>query len=159
MQIQPNLKSTNQTEKCRRKTATMAERSKAPGSRNSTVENSGTRVCAWVRIPLLSENVLNTMRQSLQLTNSLILERQFKMTVQSKKKQKKSQRHPWPTAERFISAQKGGYPAETLETRRYAWVETQNFWKGWHKPFSRLHLWNANSTQLKKHRSYRKKSR
>ena len=67
----------------------MAEQSKAPGRRNSTLENSGTRVCAWVRIPLLSLNVLNTMRHSLQLTNSLILEPQFKMTVQSKKKQKK----------------------------------------------------------------------
>ena len=66
--------------KCRRKPGRMAERSKAPDSRNSSVENSGTRVCAWFRIPLLSENVLNTMRQS-QLTNSIILEHQVKMTV------------------------------------------------------------------------------
>ena len=36
--------------KCRRKPGRMAERSKAPDSRNSSVENSGTRVCAWVRI-------------------------------------------------------------------------------------------------------------
>ena len=84
----PNWKSTNHTEKNRGKPGGMAERSKAPDSRNSSLENSGTRVCAWVRIPLLSENVLNTLKQSLQLTNSVILERQFKMTAQSKRKQK-----------------------------------------------------------------------
>ena len=83
----PNWKSTQYTEKSRGKPGKTAERSKAPDSRNSSVENSGTRVCAWVRIPNLSENVLKTMRQSLQLTNSVILERQFKMTVQSKRKQ------------------------------------------------------------------------
>ena len=71
---------------CCRKPGRMAERSKAPGSGNSSVENSGTRVCAWVRILLLSENVLNTMRQSIQLPNSVALERQFKITVQSTKK-------------------------------------------------------------------------
>ena len=80
-----NWKDTHQKEICRRKPGRMAERSKAPDSRNSSVEKSGTRVCAWVRIPLLSENVLNTMRQSLQPTNSVILERQFKMTVQNKR--------------------------------------------------------------------------
>ena len=73
-------------------------------------------------------------------------------------KQKKSQRHPWLIPEQFQSAQKGGYPAETLETRMYTWVGTQIFWKGWHKPLSRLNLWNANSTHLKKHRSHRKTS-
>ena len=98
MQIQPNWKMTDHTEKCRRKPGRMAERSKVPDSRNSSVENSGTRVCAWVRIPLLSENLLNTMRQSLQLTNSVILERQFKMTVQSKKK---TQRSLWLITEWF----------------------------------------------------------
>ena len=56
--------------------------------KNCWVEKSGTRMCAWIRIPILSENVLKTMRQSLELTNSVILERQFKMTVQSKRKQK-----------------------------------------------------------------------
>ena len=61
--------------------------SNAPDCRTSSVETSGTQACAWVRIPLLSENILNTMRQSLQLTISVILERQFKMTVQSKRKQ------------------------------------------------------------------------
>ena len=54
--------------------------------KNCSVENSSTRMCACVRIPLLSENVSNAMRQSLQLTNSVILGRQFKMTVQSKRK-------------------------------------------------------------------------
>ena len=43
------------------------------------------------------------MRQSLQLTNSVILERQFKMTVQTKKK---SQRRLWLITEWFKSAQK-----------------------------------------------------
>ena len=60
----PNWKSTSHTEKRRGEPGGMAERSKAPDSRNSSVENSGTRVCAWVRIPLLSENVLNTLKQS-----------------------------------------------------------------------------------------------
>ena len=73
---------------CPRKQGRMAERSKELGSRKSSVENSSTRVCTWVRMPLLSENVLNAMRQSVQLTNSIILEHQFKMTVQSKRKQK-----------------------------------------------------------------------
>ena len=83
-----NWKDTDQKEICRRKPGRMPERSKAPDSRKSSVENSGTRVCAWVRIPLLSENVLNTTRQSLQLTNSVILQRQIKMTAQSKILQK-----------------------------------------------------------------------
>ena len=84
----------------------MAERSEAPDSRNSSVEKSGTRVCAWVRIPLLSENVLNTTRQSLQLTNSVILERQFKMTVQSQRKEKTRNVLGRLIAEQFESAQK-----------------------------------------------------
>ena len=72
----PNGKAKNPKKKmCRRKQGRIAERSKEPGSRKSSVENSGTRGCAWVRIPLLSENVLNTMRQSLQPTNSVTLER------------------------------------------------------------------------------------
>ena len=75
-------------------------------TRKSSVENSGTRVCAWVRIPLLSENVLNTTRQSLQLTNSVILERQFKMTVQSKRKQTTRNVIGWLMAEWFKNAQK-----------------------------------------------------
>ena len=64
------------------------QRSNAPDRRISSTETSGTKVCAWVPITPLSENVFNTMRQSLQLTNSVILERQFKMTAQSKRKQK-----------------------------------------------------------------------
>ena len=101
-----NWNDTDRKEICRRKPGRMAERSKAPDSRNSSVENSGTRVCAWVRIPLLSENVLNTMKQSLQLTNSVILERQFKMTVQSKRKQKTRNVIGRLIAEQFIIAQK-----------------------------------------------------
>ena len=66
LEMSLNWKHTEQKEKmCRRKPGRMAEWSKAPDSRNSSVEISGTRVCAWVRIPLLSENVLNTMSQSL----------------------------------------------------------------------------------------------
>ena len=118
----PNWKSTDHTEKSWGEPGRMAERSKAPDSRNASVENSGTRVCAWVRIPLLSENVLNTMKQSLQLTNSVILERQFKMTVQSKRKQKTRNVIGRLIAERFKSAQKRGYPAKTCETRLNAWV-------------------------------------
>ena len=85
----PKGKAANPKKKmCRRKQGRMAERSKAPRSRKSSVENSGTRMCAWVRFQLLSSNVFDTMRQSLQLTNSVILESQFKMTLQSKRKQK-----------------------------------------------------------------------
>ena len=57
MQILPNWKSAYHTKKCRRKSGRMAERSKAPGSRKSSVENSGTRVCAWVRIPLCQKTL------------------------------------------------------------------------------------------------------
>ena len=103
----PNGKATNPKKKmCRRILGRMAERSKEPGSRKSSVDNSGTRLCAWVRIPLLSENALNAKSQSLQLTNSIILEHQFKMTVQSKKKTKKTQRRLWLITEWFKSAQK-----------------------------------------------------
>ena len=102
----PNWKSTHHTEKSRGKPGRMAERSKAPDSRKSFVEKSGTRVCAWVRIPILSENVLNTTRKSLQLTNSVTLERQFKMTVQSKRKQTTRNVIGWLIAEQFKSAQK-----------------------------------------------------
>ena len=118
----PNWKSTQYTEKSRGKTGRMAERSKAADSINSSVEKSGTRVCAWVRIPLLSQNALNTMRQSLQLTNSVILERHFKMTVQSKRKQTTRNVIGWLIAEQFKSAQKRGYPVETCKTRLYARV-------------------------------------
>ena len=117
-----NWNDTDQKEICRRKPGRTAERSEAPDSRNSSVKNSGTRVCAWVRMPLLSENVLNTMKQSLQLTNSVILERQFKMTVQSKRKQKNRNVIGRLIVEHFKSAQKRGHPAETCETRLYALV-------------------------------------
>ena len=117
-----NWKDTHQKEICRRKPGRMPERSKAPDSRNSFVENSGTRVCAWVRIPILSENVLNTTRQSLQLTNSIILKRQFKMTVQSKRKQTTRNVIGWLIADQFKSAQKRGDPVETCKTRLYARV-------------------------------------
>ena len=40
-----NWNDTDQKEKCRRKPGRLAEGSKAPDSRNSSVENSGTRVC------------------------------------------------------------------------------------------------------------------
>ena len=115
-----NWNDTNQKEICRRKLGRMAERSEAPDSRNSSVENSGTRMSAWVRIPLLSENVLNTTRRSLQLTNSVILERQFKMTVQSKRKDSQS---PWAVDSRAVwKCTKKGYPTETCKTRLYVWV-------------------------------------
>ena len=69
-----NWKDTEQKEKMwQRKPGRMAERSKAPDSRNSSVEISGTRVCAWVRIPVLPEHVLDAMREILQLTKSPIL--------------------------------------------------------------------------------------
>ena len=113
----------DQKEICRLKPCRMAERSKAPDSRNSWVENSGTRVCAWVRILLLSQNVLNTMRQSLELTNSVILERQFKMTVQSKIKQK-NRKVVWGSQSRL------GLTSELFET-------TQN-------KIPRREMWNTN---------------
>ena len=152
-----NWNDTDQKEKCRRKPARLAERSKAPDSRNSSVEKSGTRLCAWVRTPLLSENVLKTTRQSLQLTNSVILERQFKMTVQSKRKQTRNMIGRL-IAEQFRSAQKREYPAETCKTRLYTWVQMQMFPYRWHKSFSRLHLWIEKVTQLKWHRSKGKMS-
>ena len=154
-----NWNDTYQKEKCRSKPGGLAERSEAPDSRNSSVENSGTRVCAWVRIPLLSENVLNTMEQSLQLTNSVILEHQFKMTVQSKRKETTRNVIWWLIAEQSKKAQKRRYPAKTYETRKSTWVWTKIFANRWHKPFSRLNLRIEKFTQLKKHRSYRKKSR
>ena len=117
-----NWNDTDQKEICRRKPVRMDERSEVPDSRNSSVENSGTRLCAWVRIPLLSEKVLNTMQQSLQLTNSVILERQFKMTVQSKRKQKTRNFIRRLIAEPFKSAQKRAHPAEACKTRLYACV-------------------------------------
>ena len=46
------------------------------------------------------------MRQSLQLTNSVILERHLKMTVRSKRKEKRSQSRLWLITEWFKSAQK-----------------------------------------------------
>ena len=153
-----NWKDTDQKEVGRRKPGRMPERSKAPDSRHPSVENSGTRVCAWVRTPLLSENVLNTMRQRPQLTNSVILERQFKMTVQSKTKQTTRNVIGWLIAEQFKKAQRRRYPAKTCETRKYTWVWTKNFSNGWHQPFSRLNLWIENVTQLKRHRSKGKMS-
>ena len=153
MQIQPNWKITHHTEKRRRKPGRMAGRSKTPDARNYLFENGDTRVCAWFRSPLLSENVLNRMRQSLPLTNSVKMERQFKMTVQSKRKQTTRNVIGWLIAEQFKSEQKGGYPAETCKTRLYARVWMQILPNRWHKQFSKLHLWIEKVTQLKGHRS------
>ena len=97
-----------------------AQRSNAPDCRISLVETSGTPVCAWVQTPLLSENVLNTMRHSLQLTHSVILELHLKTTVQSERKQKTCNVIGWLIAEQFKSAKKRRYPAKTCETRLYA---------------------------------------
>ena len=156
----PNWKSTHHTAKSRGKPGRMGEQSKAPDSRKSSVENSGTRVCAWVRMPLLSENVFNTTRQSLQLTNSIILERQFKMTVQSKRKQTTRNVIGWLIAVWFkMQKKERRYPAKTCETRKYTWASTKFFSNGWHKPLRRSHLWIEKITQLKKHTSYSKKSR
>ena len=107
----PDGKARNQKKKmCRRQPGRMDERSKAAGSRKTSVENSGTLVFAWFRIPLLSENVLITMMHSLQLTNSVILERQFKMTVQSKRKQKTRNVIGRLIAGQFKNAQKKRIP-------------------------------------------------
>ena len=130
LKMSPNWKDTDQKEICRRRPGRMPERSKATDSRNSSFENSGKRVCAWVRIPLLSENVLNTMRQSPQLTTSVILERQFKMTVQSKRKQTTRNVIGWLIAEQFKKAQKRRYKAKTCETRKNTCVWTKIFSNG-----------------------------
>ena len=84
----PDWKGAVKKEKCLLQPVRAAERCQALDSSSSWVENSATRLCAWVLIPLVSGNVLNTMRQNLQQTNSVILERQFKMTVPGKRKQK-----------------------------------------------------------------------
>ena len=74
-------------------------------------------MCAWDRIPYLSENVSNAMRQSLELTNSLILERQIQMTAQSKKNEKNRNviRGWYPS--NFKVPKKDDTQPETLETR------------------------------------------
>ena len=127
----PNWKSTHHTEKSRGNPGRMAERSKAPDSRTSSVENSDTRVCAWVRIPLLSEKVLNTTRQSLQLTNSVILERQFKMTVQSKRKQTTRNVIGWLIAEWFKNAQKRKkIPSKDMRNTKVHVGFDENLFKG-----------------------------
>ena len=153
LKITINWNETDQKEICRLKPSSMAQRSRATDSKKSSVENSSIRVCAWVRFPLRSENVLNTMRQSPQLTNSVILERQFKMTFQSKRKQTTRNVIGWLIAEQFKSAQKRRYPSETCKTRLYARVWMQIFLNRWHKSFSRLHLWIEKVTQLKGHKS------
>ena len=146
----PDWKGALQKQECWRQPGRMADWSKAPDSRSSPGKNSGTRLCAWVRIPLLSEHVLNTMRQSLQLTNSVILERQFKMTVRSKRKQKNRNvnRGRQPTGLKVHKKE-----AEICEVRMYACVWTQILANWWQKPFSRLHLRIAKFIQLKGHRS------
>ena len=116
----------------------MAKRYNAQDSGISSVETSGTRVCARVRIPLLSEKVLNTMRQILQLTNSVLQQRQLKMTLQNKRKQKFATSS---LAERSKSAQKRRYQPEICGTQMSAWVQTQISWNGWRKPWCRLNLW------------------
>ena len=83
-----NLKSRMLSQNFGRVPDNMAKRYNAPDSGISSVENSGTRVCARVGLPLLSEKVFNTNRQILQLTNSVLEERQLKMTLQNKRKQK-----------------------------------------------------------------------
>jgi len=59
---------------------------------------------------------LNTMRQSLQLKNPSYWNVNSRWESKAKKN-KQSQRHPWPIAEPFRSSQKRRYLAETCETR------------------------------------------
>ena len=56
----------------------MAERSKAPDSRNCSVENSGTRMCAWVRIPLLSPAFLLYQICNAPLLALILVNKKFK---------------------------------------------------------------------------------
>ena len=126
-----NWNDTDQKEICRRKPGRTAERSEAPDSRNSSVKNSGTRVCAWVWFPLLSENDLNTMRQSSQPTNFVILKHQFKMTVQSKRKQTTRNVIGWLIAEQFKKSTKKKIPSKDMwNTKVRAWVWTKIFSNG-----------------------------
>ena len=67
------LKSRKWSQNFRRVPDKMAKRYNAPDSRISSVYNSGTRVCAWVRIPVLPEHVWDAMREILQLMKSPIL--------------------------------------------------------------------------------------
>ena len=56
----------------------MAERSKAPDSRNFSVENSGTQMCAWVRIPLLSPAFLLYQICNTPLLALILVNKKFK---------------------------------------------------------------------------------
>ena len=154
----PNWKSTHHTEKSRGNPGRMAERSKAPDSRKSSVENSDTRVCAWVRIPLLSEKVLNTTRQSLQLTNSVILERQFKMTVQSKRKQTTRNVIGWLIAEWFKNAQKRKkIPSKDMRNTKVHVGFDENLFKGMTQTAEQLTSLNWKIYPIEKAQNVQKK--
>ena len=144
-------------QKNRGKPGRMAERSTAPDSRKSFVENSGTRVCAWVRIPILSENVLNTTRQSLQLTNSVILERQFKMTVQSKRKQTTRNVIGWLIAEWFKNAQKRKIPSKDMWNTKVHVGFDENLFKWMTQTASRITSLNWKNYPIEKAHIIQKK--
>ena len=152
MQILHNWKTTGHTEKSRRKPGRMAERSKAPDSRNSSVENSGSRKCPWVRIPILSWT-----RWGRAFSRQILSHWNVNWRWQSKaKKNQQIATSSVVERKRFQSAEKRRLPAETCETRKYAWVWTQIFSNGRHKPFSRLYLLIEKNTQWKGHKSKEK---
>ena len=143
-------------EMCRRKQGKMAERSKEPGSRNSSVEISGSRVCAWVRIHSCQKTFWT--RWGRAFSRQILSHWNVNWRWQSKAQNKKIATSSVVDNRAVWNSTKKRYPNETCETRMYALVWTQIFSYGWHKPFSRLYLWNANSTQLKKRISYKKVS-
>ena len=154
-----NWKDTEQKEKmCRRKPGRMDERSKAAGSRKSSVKNSDTRVCVGSNPTTVGKRFEHDKTEpsagKFCHTETLIQDDSPKQ-----KQTKDSQRHPWLIAGRFKSAQKRRYQAKTCGTRKYAWVWTKTFWNGWHKPFSRLHLGIEKVTQWKGHKSKEKMCR
>ena len=110
----PNLKRINQKGKRRQKPGSVVERSKAPVSKKLlTWEFWYTKVC-------VGSNPF-PVRKGFERDEAEPWADKFSHTGTStpddSPKQKKSQRHPWLIPEQFQSAQKGGYPAETLETR------------------------------------------
>ena len=117
----PNGKATNQKKKC-------VDGNKAEWAsdlRRQAQENLQSRTLARESVRgFESHSCQKTFwtRWGRAFTNSVILERQFKMTVQSKRKQKTRNVIGPLIAEQFKSAQKKGYPAETCKTRLYAWV-------------------------------------
>ena len=97
------------------------------------------------------------MRQSLELTNSVILERQFQMTVQIKRKRKNGNVIPGRCPSGLKVREKEDTQQRHVKHQCMHGFKRKSFQMDEHKPFSTLHFSIENFIQFKAHKLKKKR--